>query len=152
MRITISAHQLQSLAQSNISPNHSKANDTSKAPPTRRLMRSHTRDAAQNAPIEGAESSVVKTTSKGKNNGLEVKRKVDDAKLDKPDAPDATKNEFGSKRAKKIEVKQSTYINPFLSEPSLPVAQHEAHSHALTQTPHTALSNDSSTDGQSFFS
>ena len=52
----------------------------------------------------------VKTTSQGKNNSLGVKCKVDDVKLDKPDAPDVMKNKFDSKRAKKIEVKQSTYI------------------------------------------
>ena len=84
MCITISTHQLQSLAPSNISPNYSKANNT-KAPLSGHLTCSHTQYAAQNVPIEGAESSIVKMMSKGKNNSLGVKHKVDDVKLDKPD-------------------------------------------------------------------
>ena len=162
MRIIIPPLQSQAphwVVQSNMSPmaNHSKAKNTSNMLPSRCLTRSHMQsDATQNTPIGGAERSTVKTVSKGKNNnGLGVKRKLEDAKLeDKPDAPDVTKSTIGSKnekRAKKTELRQSTYINPFLPEPSLSVAHHEAHSHALTQTPHTA-SNDSCMDGQSFFS
>ena len=107
-------------------------------------------DAAQKTPVGVAEGSAGKTESKGKNG---VKRKLDDIKLDEPDAPGAMKNTFGSKknekRTKKTELKQSMYMNPFLPEPPLSVAGHEAHSRALT---HIALSNDSSMDGQSFFS
>jgi hypothetical protein len=69
---------------------------------------------------------------------------------------DATNNVSVSKkttkRAKKTESDHRTYINPFVSEPSLTVAEHKAHSHALSQAQHIELSNHPLTEGQSLFS
>ena len=84
------------------------------------------------------------------------KRKFINAKLDEPDEGDGVhKDVFGSKQnkqqTKKREAGDRTYMNPFIPEPSMSVAQHEAHSHVLAQAPHTAIPS-ASTDGQSLFS
>ena len=112
------------------------------------MTRSHSQadPAKESTPTGVPEGSAVKTKSKGKEGGVRGKRKFDDTEFDKPDVK---KNE---KRTKKIEAEQCTYINPFIPEPSLTVAEHEAHSHALSQAQHNALFSDSSTGGQSLFS
>jgi hypothetical protein len=59
-------------------------------------------------------------------------------------AADARKVIFGvkknEKRMKKIESEQCMYMNPFITEPSLTVAEHKAHSHALSKGRERVLS------------
>lgn len=139
-------------------PPKTKPNNASKQPPTRRLTRSRTRaGAAENAPIGVPEDFTTKAKSKGQYSGVGEKRKFVDAKLDEPDERDgAQKDVFGSKqneqRTKKREAGDRTYMNPFIPEPSISVAQHEAHSHVLAQASHTAVLSNPSADGLSLFS
>jgi hypothetical protein len=122
------------------------------------MTRSHSwaDPAKESVPTGVPEGSTAKTTSKGKEGGVQGKRKLDDAEFDEPDAADVRKDMFNvkknEKRTKKIEAEQHTYINPFIPEPSLTVAEHEAHLHALSQAQHNALFSDLSTGGQSLFS
>ena len=119
------------------------------------MTRSHSRaDPAKESALTGVpEGSAAQTKSKGKEGGVCGKRKFDDTEFDKPDArKDMFSVKKNEKRTKKIEAEQRTYINPFIPEPSLTVAKHEAHSHALSQAQHNALFSDLSTGGQSLFS
>ena len=119
------------------------------------MTRSHSwaDPAKESAPTGVPEGSAAQTKSKGKEGGVHGKRKFDDTEFDKPDArKDMFSVKKNEKRTKKIEAEQRTYINPFIPEPSLTVAEHEAHSHALSQAQHNALFSDSSTGGQSLFS
>jgi hypothetical protein len=137
-------------------PKH-KPDDGSK-PAVSRTTRSHSRvDVAENASIDMHEVLVGPATNAKAKEKRDVrgKRKVDDAKFDDLDAPE-TRNETSSKktvkRTKKKQPEPPTYINPFIPEPSLSVAGHEAHSRALSKARYIMSPNDPPTDGQSLFS
>ncbi|KIM78594.1 hypothetical protein PILCRDRAFT_11061 [Piloderma croceum F 1598] len=139
-------------------PSKTKSKNASKQPSNSHMTRSRSwaDPAKESVPIGAPEDSTAKTKSKGKEGDVRGKRKLDDAEFDEPDAADERKDMFSvkknEKRTKKIEPEQRTYMNPFIPEPSLTVAEHEAHSHALSHAKHNALSSDSSTNGQSLFS
>jgi hypothetical protein len=121
--------------------------------------RSHTRtDITESTSIDVdgvSVSAVVKPKIKARRDEVEGKRKVD-AMFDEIDAPDATTgascSKMGVKRAKKADQKPKTYMNPFIPQPSLTVAEHEAHSRVLSETDRLPTPSDLSTNCQSLFS
>jgi len=122
-----------------------KQNNTSKPHPAYRATRSHTRaDITGNVSSDthrAPEDPVPKPQSKDKGREAGGKRKIGDVEVDE-NAPRATKDASGSKTAKRKkypEPETRTYINPFVPEPSLTVAEHEAHSRALSQAQHIAV-------------
>jgi hypothetical protein len=118
-------------------------------------MRSHTRaDRAEDASAGArhvAEIRLTRVKGKEKKNEVGAKRKADEMKFDEQDASSAEKT---GKRARKKESEHRAYINPFIPEPSLTVAEHEAHSQALSQAQRVVPPSDPdpSTDGHSLFS
>jgi hypothetical protein len=137
-------------------PPKNKPNNASKPPSSTRLTRSHTRaDAEANTSTGLPEGSTTKAKSNGKNSDDKGKRKLDDTGFDELDAADGIKDGSGSnieKRTKKAQPEPRTYMNPFIPKPSLTVAEHEAHSRAIAETPRLATLSDASTNGQSLFS
>jgi hypothetical protein len=139
-----------------------KPNNESRPPQVSRRTRSHTRaDRAEDASAGAchvAEGRLTKVKGKEKKNEVGAKRKADEMKFDEQDASDATGDASSSKktgkRARKKESEHRAYINPFIPEPSLTVAEHEAHSQALSQAQRVVPSSDPdpSTDGHSLFS
>jgi hypothetical protein len=76
---------------------------------------------------------------------MERKRKADYANLDAPDTRNESNLKKTTKKTKKKEIEPLTFINPFIPEPSLTVAEHEAHSRV-------AIPSNASASGKSLFS
>jgi hypothetical protein len=129
-----------------------KLDDGSK-PAVIRITRSHTRtDGSENASIDIRVGSVTKVEVNEKRDVVGRKRKADLANLDAPDTRNGSDLKKTVKKTKKKEIEPLTFINPFIPEPSLTVAEHEAHSRALSQIPHVVIPSNASADGKSLFS
>ena len=89
---------------------------------------------------QAVEGLTTQSKSQGKRAKTGVKRKADEMNFDAEDVTDVTNDTWAlkktAKKVKKTELNHYAYINPFIPEPSLTIAEHEAHSHTLSQAHH----------------